>query len=73
MHEVRRQLIANPGILKEEVKPDYRACVGISTEASLHKMICPGALVIFTPILTGFFFGQKAVAGVLPGALVSGV
>jgi H+-translocating diphosphatase len=36
-------------------------------------MIAPGALVIFTPILIGLFFGPKAVAGLLPGALVSGV
>jgi inorganic pyrophosphatase len=36
-------------------------------------MIAPGALVIFTPLVCGFFFGPKAVAGLLPGALVSGV
>jgi len=36
-------------------------------------MVAPGALVIFTPIIIGFFFGPKAVAGLLPGALVSGV
>jgi len=36
-------------------------------------MIGPGALVIFTPIVAGFFLGPKAVAGLLPGALVSGV
>jgi len=36
-------------------------------------MIPPGALVIITPILLGFLFGPKLVAGILPGALVSGV
>lgn len=36
-------------------------------------MIAPGALVIFSPLLTGFLFGPYAVAGLLPGALVSGV
>jgi len=36
-------------------------------------MVGPGALVIFTPIFIGLFFGPKAVAGLLPGALVSGV
>jgi Na+/H+-translocating membrane pyrophosphatase len=55
------------------VKPDYNSCVRISTTASLWEMIAPGALVIFTPILVGLFFGPKAVAGLLPGALVSGV
>jgi len=36
-------------------------------------MIGPGALVILTPIVIGLFFGPKAVAGLLPGALISGV
>jgi len=36
-------------------------------------MIAPGALVLFTPLFVGFLFGPKAVAGLLPGALVSGV
>jgi len=36
-------------------------------------MIAPGALVILAPIIVGFLFGPKAVAGLLPGALVSGV
>lgn len=36
-------------------------------------MIAPGALVIFSPLLTGFLFGPTAVAGLLPGALISGV
>ena len=36
-------------------------------------MIIPGCLVIFTPIVIGVAFGPKALAGFLPGALVSGV
>jgi inorganic pyrophosphatase len=36
-------------------------------------MIAPGALVIVTPLLMGFLFGTRAVAGLLPGALFSGV
>lgn len=36
-------------------------------------MIPPGALVILTPIILGFLFGPKFIAGLLPGALVSGV
>lgn len=36
-------------------------------------MIIPGCLVIFTPIVIGLVFGPKALAGFLPGALVSGV
>lgn len=36
-------------------------------------MINPGILVIGTPLFIGFIFGPKAIAGILPGALVSGV
>merc|ERR1712097_67145 len=36
-------------------------------------MIAPGALVILSPIVMGFAFGKNATAGLLTGALVSGV
>jgi inorganic pyrophosphatase len=36
-------------------------------------MVAPGALVIVTPLFVGFLWGPKAVAGLLPGALISGV
>jgi len=36
-------------------------------------MVRPGLLVIVTPFLIGIVFGPKAIAGLLPGALVSGV
>jgi inorganic pyrophosphatase len=71
--EVRSQLRENPGIRDGSVKPDYKKCVAISTSASLKEMIGPGLLVILTPIFIGIIFGPKAVAGLLPGALVSGV
>ena len=54
-------------------KPDYQGCITISTNASLVKMIAPGALVILTPLVAGLFFGPAAVEGLLAGAIVSGV
>jgi len=36
-------------------------------------MIAPGLLVLVTPFFIGFLFGATAIAGLLPGALVSGV
>jgi Na+/H+-translocating membrane pyrophosphatase len=36
-------------------------------------MILPGAQVILTPIVVGWLFGPEAVAGLLIGAMVSGV
>lgn len=73
MKEVRRQLQTIPGIKEGTTDPDYKACVRISTQASLKEMVAPGMLVIFTPLVIGFLFGPKAIAGLLPGALVSGV
>lgn len=71
--EVKDQLKKNPEIKTGGCKPDYDRCIAISTSASLNMMMAPGALVILTPIVLGFFFGPKVVAGLLPGALVSGV
>ena len=36
-------------------------------------MIVPGCLVLLSPLITGYAFGPKAVAGLLPGSLVSGI
>lgn len=43
--EVRRQIHADPGILAGTSEPDYKACIRISTIASLKEMIAPGLLV----------------------------
>lgn len=53
--------------------PDYQECIKISTNASLNKMIAPGALVMLTPLIAGCLFGPHAVEGLLAGAIVSGV
>jgi inorganic pyrophosphatase len=54
-------------------KPDYDGCIKISTDSSLKMMIAPGALVLGSPLLAGFLFGPGATAGLLAGAIVSGV
>jgi H+-translocating diphosphatase len=60
-------------IMSGEKKPDYSRCVEISTVAALKEMILPGALVLGSPIIVGFVFGRHTLAGMLAGALVSGV
>eukprot|EP00392_Amoebophrya_sp_AT5.2_P001719 g1721.t1 len=62
-----------PKILSGEIKPQYQRCISISTEASLREMLAPGALVILSPLVAGLCFGKNCTAGVLSGALVSGV
>jgi Na+/H+-translocating membrane pyrophosphatase len=39
----------------------------------LKEMIAPAMLVMLTPIFCGVIFGTRVVAGILPGALLSGV
>lgn len=69
IEEILRQM---PKILTGE-KPDHANCIAISTNASLKKMIAPGALVILTPLLMGLFFGYRCVSGLLAGNIVSGI
>lgn len=73
VEEVRKQFKEIPGIMEGKNKPDYKRCVDISTSAALREMILPGLLVLLTPIVIGYLFGVKTLAGVLAGALVAGV
>lgn len=69
--EIRDQI---PKIKRGEAGyPDHHRCIAISTEASLKKMIAPGAIVIVSPILMGILFGYNAVSGMLAGTIVSGI
>ena len=72
VEEVRLQF-KEPGILEGTKKPDYARCVDIATQGSLKMMIGPACLVILHPLGVGYFLGVKCLAGVLVGALVSGV
>jgi len=73
VEEVRRQFREIPGIMEGKGKPEYDKCVAISTEASIKKMMLPGAIAIVSPIIIGFLLGPEALGGFLAGATVSGV
>ena len=73
VEEVRRQFRTIPGIMEGTGKPEYEKCVAISTEASIKKMMLPGAIAIISPLLMGFLLGPEALGGFLAGATVSGV
>jgi K(+)-stimulated pyrophosphate-energized sodium pump len=70
--EVRRQFHEIPGLMEGTGKPDYKACVGISTESALREMILPGAMAVIVPIVVGHVLGKEALAGLLVGTLLSG-
>jgi len=73
VEEVRRQFRTIPGIMEGTGKPEYDKCVAISTEASIRKMLLPGAIALLSPIIIGFIFGPEVLGGFLAGATVSGV
>ena len=73
IEEVRRQFREIPGILEGKGRPDYSACVSISTRAALHEMIVPGIMAVAVPLLVGILLGPAALGGLLAGSLVTGV
>ncbi|MDQ6756507.1 MAG: sodium/proton-translocating pyrophosphatase, partial [Bacteroidota bacterium] len=73
VEEVRRQFRTIPGIMEGTGKPEYDKCVAISTEASIKKMMLPGAIALGSPLIIGFIFGPEVLGGFLAGATVSGV
>ena len=69
--EIREQV---PRIKRQEPGyPNHERCIAISTTASLKKMIAPGAIVIFSPIIVGILLGYKALSGLLAGIIISGI
>lgn len=73
IEEVRRQFREIPGLLEGKVMPDSARCVDISTTGAIQGMLLPGALAIVTPAVIGFVLGPDALAGLLVGALITGV
>jgi len=75
VQEVQRQFEETPQLLDPNtlLRPNYEACVAISTQAALREMVAPAALVLLAPLIAGTFFSVYAVYGLLTGALISGV
>jgi K(+)-stimulated pyrophosphate-energized sodium pump len=71
--EVRRQFKADSGILEGKSKPDYAKCVDIATVASIKELWKPAIVAITAPIILGVLLGPTAVAGLLMGAVVTGI
>ncbi len=70
--EVRRQF-KNKDIMKGKAKPDYAACVDITTKGALKTMILPGVLAISFPIIVGLLLKAEAVAGMLMVGTIAGI
>lgn len=72
VREVRRQILAKPGILTGQDTPDYAQCVGIVTNAALKQMIVPALLPLVFVVGAGLM-GQEALGGLLIGTIVTGL
>jgi K(+)-stimulated pyrophosphate-energized sodium pump len=71
--EVRRQFKEDPEILTGKSKPDYAKCVDIATVASIKELWKSASIAIASPIVLGILLGPTAVAGLLMGAVVTGI
>jgi K(+)-stimulated pyrophosphate-energized sodium pump len=74
VEEIRRQFREIPGLLegKEGAEPQPARIVDLATSAAISEMLAPGAVAIVAPVLLGFVFGAKVLAGALAGALAVG-
>jgi K(+)-stimulated pyrophosphate-energized sodium pump len=75
IEEVRRQFREIPGLRegKEGVYPDSTKCVDIATQGAIKGMMMPGVLAITFPVIIGFAMGPSGLAGMLVGAIATGV
>jgi K(+)-stimulated pyrophosphate-energized sodium pump len=73
VEEVRRQFKEHPDILTGKTKPEYAKCVDVATVASLRELWKSATLTIIAPIILGIVLGPTAVAGLLMGAVVTGI
>src|SRR3989339_240836 len=72
VEEVRRQFREIAGIMDGTGKPDYAACVAISTKGAQREMFVPSLLALLVPIVTGLMLGVPGVIGLLAGSLTTG-
>lgn len=75
INEVRRQFREIPGLKegKEGVHPDSTTCVAIATGGAIKGMMLPGLLAIVFPVIIGLLLSAEGLAGMLVGAIVTGV
>jgi len=71
--EVRRQFAEIEGLREGTAEPDCDKCIAISTQSSIEEMILPGVYAIMSPFIIGLLISPEALAGMLGGAITSGM
>jgi len=71
--EVRRQFAEIEGLREGTAEPDSDKCVAISTQSSVEEMILPGLYAMMSPLIIGLMIGPRCLAGMLAGAIASGM
>jgi K(+)-stimulated pyrophosphate-energized sodium pump len=73
VEEVRRQFREIKGLMEGKAEPDSATCVDIATKGALKGMMLPGTIAILSPLIIGVLFGPITLAGMLIGAIVTGI
>jgi K(+)-stimulated pyrophosphate-energized sodium pump len=73
VEEVRRQFREIKGLMEGKAEPDSARCVTIATQSAIKGMLLPGSIAILTPLVVGVLLGPITLAGVLVGAIITGV
>ena len=79
--EVRRQFREIKGIMEGKSEPQYAKCIDISARSAIYEMFLPGLIALVAPLALGLgvaaftdkMTGAQALAGMLMGAIASGV
>ncbi len=73
VEEVRRQFREIKGLMEGKAEPDSKTCVDIATKSAIRGMMVPGGIAILTPLVIGVLFGPITLAGMLIGAIITGI
>jgi len=72
VNEVRRQFREIPGLMEGRAKPDYAACVDITTKNALREMVAPPLIGVVAPIVVGIVLGPWFLAAFLVSTTIVG-
>ncbi len=70
--EVKRQFNEIPFLKEGKAKPDMTKASDAKSRAAMDALIIPGVIMVLVPIIIGFVFGIKVLAGIALGTLLMG-